>query len=133
MPTNFELAPPPKNVDGLLCVPIDIESITAVFTFDGAAQTATADATVVYTVGPTAGNPIFDLRQNITQAWVDGVVFLVTQLAHHDFGVGTFTDLRVIEDLQTAGSVHTLRVQYNLALPDSQLGGSYLPALDWLP
>jgi hypothetical protein len=53
-------------------------------------------------------------------------------LAHHDFGVGTFTNLRVIESVQAAGSVHTLRVQYDLALPNSQLGGSYLPALDWL-
>ena len=32
---NFHLAPPPKTVDGLLAVPIDIESIVAVFTFDG--------------------------------------------------------------------------------------------------
>lgn len=132
MSTNFHLAPPSKTVDGLLSVPIDIESINAVFTFDGAAQTATADATVVYTVGPEAGNPIFDLRQNITQAWVDGAVFPVAQLAHHDFGVGAFTNLRVIEAVQAAGSVHTLRVRYDLTLPDSQLGGSYLPALDWL-
>lgn len=132
MSTNFHLAPPSKTVDGLLSVPIDIESINAVFTFDGTAQTATADATIVYTVGPTAGNPIFDLRQNITQAWVDGAVFPVAQLAHHDFGAGTFTNLRVIEAVQAAGSVHTLRVRYNLALPNSQLGGSYLPALDWL-
>lgn len=132
MSTNFHLAPPSKTVDGLLSVPIDIESINAVFTFDGAAQTATADATIVYTVGPTAGNPIFDLRQNITQAWVDGAVFPVAQLAHHDFGVGTFTNLRVIEAVQAVGSVHTLRVRYDLALPNSQLGGSYLPALDWL-
>lgn len=132
MSTNFHLAPPSKTVDGLLSVPIDIESINAVFTFNGAAQTAVADATITYTVGPTAGNPIFDLRQNITAAWVDGVVFPVAQLAHHDFGIGTFTNLRVIEAVQAAGSVHTLRVQYNLALPDSQLGGSYPPALDWL-
>ena len=55
----------------------------------------------------------------------------MAQLAHHDFGSGNFTDLRVIESVQAAGSVHTLRVQYPLALPDSQLGGSYLPALDW--
>ena len=120
MSTNFHLASPPKTVDGLVSVPIDIESIDAVFTFDGAAQTASADATITYTVGPTAGNPIFDLRQNITAAWVDGVVFPVAQLAHHNFGVGTFTDLRVIESVQTAGSVHTLRVQYGLALPDAQ-------------
>jgi hypothetical protein len=132
MSTNFHLAPPSKTVDGLFSVPIDIESINAAFTFDSAAQTATADATVVYTVGPTAGNPIFDLRQNITQAWVDGSVFSVAQLAHHDFGSGTFANLRVIEAVQAAGSVHTLRVRYDLAVPNSQLGGSYLPALDWL-
>jgi hypothetical protein len=132
MGTNFHLAPPPKIVDGLLAVPIDIESVSAIFTFDGATQTATADSTITYTVGPTAGNPIFDLRQNITQAWVDGVNFPVSQLTHHDFGAGTFTNLRMIEAIQTAGSVHTLRVTYDLAVPDSQLGGSYLPALDWL-
>ena len=89
MSTNFHLAPPSKTVDGLLSVPIDIESINAVFNFDGAAQTAVADATITYTVGPTAGNPIFDIRQNITAAWVDGVVLPVAKLAHHNFGVET--------------------------------------------
>jgi hypothetical protein len=131
MSENFHLAPPPKTVDGLLAVPIDIESIGAAFTFDGSTETASADATITYTVGPTAGNPIFDLRQDITQAWLDSVLFPITQLAHHNFGVDPFTDLRVIEATQAAGSVHTLRVQYDLALPNSQLGGSYLPALEW--
>lgn len=131
MSTNFHLAPPPKTVDGLLAVPIDIESIEAVLTFDGSTETAWADATITYTVGPTAGNPIFDLRQNIVQAWLDGVPFAVAQLAHHNFGAGPFTDLRVIQAVQGTGSVHMLRVQYDLALPDSQLGGSYLPALEW--
>lgn len=131
MSTNFHLAPPPKTVDGLLAVPVDIQSIEAVFTFDGSAETASADATITYTVGPDAGNPIFDLRQEITQAWIDGVIFPVAQLAHHNFGAVPFTDLRVIEAVQAAGSVHTLRVQYDLALPNSQLGGSYLPILSW--
>lgn len=132
MSTNFHLAPPSKTIDGLLCVPIDIESIDATFTFDGAAQTAVADATITYTVGPTAGNPIFDLRQSITSAWIDGAAFPVAQLAHHDFGTGAFTNLRVIEDVQTAGSAHTLRVQYDVAMPDAQLNGGYEPALQWL-
>jgi hypothetical protein len=66
---NVHLAPPPKTVDGLLAVPIDIESIVALFTFDGSTETASADATITYAVGPTAGNSIFDLRQEITQAW----------------------------------------------------------------
>lgn len=128
---SFELAPPAKSVDGLLAVPVDIASIAAVFTFNGSSQTAAADATITYTVGATGGNPIFDLRQTITQAWLDGTIFPVAQLAHHTFGSGSFTDLRVIESVQAAGSVHTLRVQYALELPQSQLGGSYLPAIEW--
>jgi hypothetical protein len=131
MAANFELAPPPRTVDGLLAVPIDISSIEAAFTFDGATSTATADATITYTIGTTAGNPIFDLRQAIGAAWLDGAPFPPASLAHHTFGGVAWTDLRVIESVQAAGSVHTLRVQYPLALPDSQLGGSYLPALDW--
>lgn len=133
MATNFHLAPPAKMVDGLLAVPIDIESIDAHFNFDGSTQSASADATINYTVGPTAGNPIFDLRQEITQAWLDGAPWPVSQLAHHNFGAEPFTNLRVIEAVQGAGSVHTLRVQYSLALPNAQLGGSYLPALAWSP
>jgi len=131
MATNFHLAPPPKTVDGLAAVPIDIQTIDAVFVFDGATLAATADATITYTVGPTAGNPVFDLRQDITTAWLDGTLFPAAQLAHHTFGSGSFTDLRVIQSVQSAGSVHTLRVQYPLAMPNSQLGGGYLPALEW--
>lgn len=131
MATNFHLAPPPKTVDGLAAVPIDIQAIDAVLVFDGATASATADATITYTVGPTGGNPIFDLRQDITTAWLDGTPFPAAQLAHHSFGTGPFTDLRIIQSVQSAGSVHTLRVQYPLATPDSQLGGSYLPVLEW--
>lgn len=132
MATNFHLAPPVKTVDGLLAAPIDISAINAVFSFDATTQTALADATITYELGPNAGNPIFDLRQSPSAAWLDGAVFPVAQLAHHAFGTVGFTDLRVIESVQAAGSVHTLRVQYPLAVPNSQLGGSYLPALDWL-
>lgn len=133
MAANFNLAPPPKTVDGLAAVPVDIQAIDAVFRFDAAASEATADATVTYAVGPVAGNPIFDLRQNIDSAWLDGAVFPPAQLAHHDFGSESFTNLRVIESMQSAGSVHTLRVRYPLATPDAQLGGSYLPAIEWTP
>jgi len=131
MATNFHIAPPARVVDGLLAVPVDIESVSATFTFDGATQTATADATITYTVGPTAGHPIFDLRQVITQAWLDGAAFPAAQLAHHAFGAGAFTGLRIIASVQAAGSVHTLRVQYTLALPDAERTTGYLPALDW--
>lgn len=133
MADNFHLAPPARSLDGLLAVPIDITRIDASFVFDASSSTASADATITYTVGPTAGHPIFDLRQAITQAWLDGVPLPVAQLAHHGFGAGSFTDLRVIEVEQAAGSVHTLRVAYLLGVPDAQLGGGYLPALAWDP
>jgi hypothetical protein len=132
MSTNFHLAPPPKLVDGLLAVPVDIQSINASFLFDGNSQSATADATIAYTMGVTAGHPIFDCRQTITQAWLDNVLFPVTQLSSHNFGAGTFSELRIIESLQTPGSVHTLRVQLSLGIPQSQVISGYIPVLEWL-
>lgn len=130
-PDNFVLAPPPKMVDGLLAVPIDIALINAVLDFAGGTQTASADATISYTVGPTAGNPIFDLRQTISQAWLDGTAFDVNRLSHHDFGGGQFAELRVIESVQAAGSTHTLRVKYDLAIPVLEPGGTLPLTLNW--
>ena len=131
MPSNFHLAPPPTMVDGLLAVPIDIQTVHASFLFDGNTLHAVADVTISYTVGPTDGHPIFDLRQIITQAWLDGVIFPTAKLAAHDFGGGTMAELRIIESSQGAGSVHELRVQYDLNTPLAQLGGSYPPAIEW--
>ncbi|MGQ0603293.1 MAG: HAD family hydrolase, partial [Anaerolineales bacterium] len=70
--TNLHLAPPTRLVDGLWAVPVDIARVTAVLTFDGAATSATGDATLEFKLGANPGNPIFDLRQTITAAWLDG-------------------------------------------------------------
>ena len=64
--TNFHLAPPPKRVDGLWAVPVDIQNITVSLTFDAATNSGTGDATMEFKMGRYAGCPIFDLRQNIT-------------------------------------------------------------------
>lgn len=133
MATNFHLAPPPKTVDGLNAVPIDIQTINVQYVFDGMTSTATGDATISYTVGPTGGFPIFDLRQPITQAWVDGVLFPVAQMALHDFGADDFDEMRIVESMQAAGSVHTLRVQYTMAMPLSKNTGDYPPEIGWSP
>ena len=66
MPTNFDLAPPAKDVDGLHAVPIDIQQIHALLEFDASTQTGAGDATLEFVMGPEAGCPIFDLRQTIT-------------------------------------------------------------------
>lgn len=129
--TNFDLAPAPKLVDGLLAVPIDIQRISASLTFDAASQSGSGDATLEFTTGPQDGNPIFDLRQTITAAWLDGAPLPVAKLAHHDFGGGTNAAMRVVEALLPANSTHTLRVSYSLGVPQASNAGSYLPAIQW--
>jgi hypothetical protein len=129
--TNFDLAPPAKTVDGLLAVPIDIQQITAHLTFDGATGSGSGDATLEFTMGPQNGNPIFDLRQTITAAWLDGAPLPVAQLAHHDFGGGPHAQLRVVQSVLAAGSTHTLRVTYTLGPPQASPAGSYQPAMTW--
>ena len=129
--TNFYLAPPVKTVDGLKAVPIDIQRIDAALTFDGAAGSGVGDATLEFTMGLEDGNPIFDLRQTITGAWLDGVPVPLAQLAHHDFGGGTGAELRILESILTAGSTHTFRLTYDLGTPQASTAGSYQPQMTW--
>ncbi len=129
--TNLRLAPSARLVDSLWAVPIDIKRITASLTFDGAAQNGVGDATLEFTMGVQNGNPIFDLRQTITAAWLDGTSLPVAKLAHHDFGGGLNAQLRVVEALLAAGSTHTLRVTYTLGPPQASTAGSYQPAIAW--
>jgi len=129
--TNHHLAPPAKTVDGLLAVPIDIQRVSARLTFDGATSTGVGDATLEFIMGPQDGNPIFDLRQTITSAWLDGTPLPVSKLAHHDFGGGANADLRIVESVLAAGSAHTMRVIYSLGLPQASMAGSYLPTIKW--
>jgi phosphoglycolate phosphatase-like HAD superfamily hydrolase len=129
--TNLDLAPRPRLVDGLWAVPVDIQRVDASLTFDGLTSTATADATVEFRMGRQAGSPIFDLRQTITSAELDGASIPVAQLAHHDFGGGANANLRVIEPVLDAGTSHTLRLVYTLGPPQASTAGSYQPSLTW--
>lgn len=128
--TNLDLAPPAKTVDGLLAIPIDIQQVSATLTFDGATSSGAADATIDFVVGQS-GNPIFDLRQTIDAAWLDGAPLAVAKVAHHDFGGGPNAQLRVVESVLAAGSAHTLRVTYSLGPPQASTAGSYQPAMTW--
>lgn len=129
--TNFHLAPPSKIVDGLQAVPIDIQTIVGRLAFDGAAQTGEGDVTLTFIAGSVDGCAIFDLRQTILEAWLDGAPVAVAQLAHHDFGGGTHAQLRILESPLTAGSTHTLRLRYDLGVPQASTAGSYLPNIAW--
>ncbi len=131
MADNLYLAPPPKTVDGLLAVPMDIQTINGTLIFNGASSTATADVTISFLTGIQNGCPVFDLRQTIQSAWLDGVAFNVANLALHDFGGGPGAELRIINSVLPAGTNHTLRLAYTLGLPQAPAGGSYQPNLTW--
>ncbi len=123
MATNFDLAPPTKTVDSLQAVPIDIQKITASLAFDGATSSGQGDATLEFVIGPQNGNPIFDLRQTITAAWLDGVPLPVAQLVQHDFAGGPNAQLRIVESVLAAGTSHTLRLTYSLGPPQAPPAG----------
>lgn len=131
MNTNFDLAPAPRTVDGLLATPIDIQHVNARLVFDAASSSGTGQATVEFTTGDHDGNPVFDLRQEVTAAALDGSPVPVSRLVHHDFGGGTDAELRVLESELAAGSRHTLQVEYRLGPPAASLVGSYPPAIIW--
>jgi hypothetical protein len=131
--TNFDLAPPSKTVDGIKAVPIDIQRVTAALTFDGATSSGVGDATLEFITGAESGCPIFDLRQTLTGATLDGSALPVAKLAHHDFGGGPNAQLRVVESVLAPGTPHKLRVTYGLGPPQASNAGSYLPAMTWGP
>ncbi len=129
--SNLDLAPPPKLVDGLWAVPMDIARIDASLLFDAASQQISGDATLDFRLGHYAGCPIFDLRQNITGAWLDGAAVALADVASHDFGGGANANLRVLNRVLDAGSSHSLRLTYAVGVPQASMAGSYLPQIVW--
>ena len=80
-------------------------------------------------MGPTSGCPLFDLRQSIDQAWLDGRPIAPARLRPRSVGEGPHATIRVLDLPQQAESAHTLRLRYRLGQPRSDLGGAYPPVL----
>ena len=133
MPTNFDLAPPPVTSGGTTTVPIDVQDVDAHLVFDAATSNATGDASLTFQVGPTAGRPMFDLRQAITGVWLDGAPLAVTSVLTRDLGGEPGAEMKVLDVDVAAGTTHTLRLTYDVGVPSSSHGGSYPPSLTWSP
>jgi hypothetical protein len=112
-------APTPVVVDGLLAVPIDILRVDAAVVFDTSTRRASATATIRFRTGEADGCPVFDLRQTVTAARLDGVSLDPVELAHHDLGGGPDAEMRVLTRTLMADTEHTLEVNYTLATPAS--------------
>lgn len=117
--SEFSQAPPPVTVDGHYAVPVRVDQITASFQIDASAKTASATAEMAFTVGPETGYPVFDLRQTISTAMLDGSPVSPSDIAHHDFGGGANTQMRILERWLTAGTAHVLALGYPLDTPAS--------------
>ncbi|MBL7009270.1 MAG: hypothetical protein ISR76_09750 [Planctomycetes bacterium] len=112
------LAPPPLEVDGLIGVPIDILRLTGTMIFDGTTRTATATAEMIFEMTGDGGMPLFDLRQEVQRAVLDGVEIDAGSLAAHEIGPLAGT-MRILEQELAAGQEHRLLLEYELDTPMS--------------
>jgi hypothetical protein len=130
----MRFAPPPKKlVRGGLAVPIDIEAISAQLTFDARAHAVAGEAVLRFRHGVEDGFPIFDLRQPVTAAWLDGRPLEPGSVDFHRFGARREQALRMVRRELMAGGQHELRVGYLLAAPPllASKAGGYQPELTW--
>ena len=128
--TRFEFAPPPVYVAGGLAVPIDIQRVEARLRFNPLAAD-TLDATVDFVTGPVDGFPVFDLRQTVRLAWIDGEALPPDRLAHHDLGGGANAEMRVVERSLPASTEHILRLVADLGQPQVRTDKNRRPMLLW--
>ena len=120
--------PPVVMIDGLVAVPIDIDMVDAKVVLDATAKSALAEATMQFRTGPQDGHPIFDLRQTIVAATLDGAAVPPSALAMHDFGLGLGSGLRILEVELPPCTDHTLHLTYALNKP----GAPNSRAITWL-
>src|SRR5580658_5409161 len=89
--------PPPVQLEGRLAVPVDLHQVEASVRFDVTSQTAEVSATVELTVDGPTGFPVFDLRQDIDAAALDGRPLPPDALGYADMGAGHDARMRVID------------------------------------
>ncbi|MDI3243101.1 hypothetical protein QK292_16085 [Arthrobacter sp. AL08] len=128
---DFSNAPPATLAGSLMVVPVHVLELRAEVSFDAVRGTSVAAATMDYRVGPTGGNPFFDLRQSVDSCWLDGVPLDPEMIGGCDVGAGPAGSVRVLRRFQDRGSVHSLRFRYRLGLPHAELGGASPPVLEW--
>jgi hypothetical protein len=111
--------PPPVGHGDGLAVPIDMHRLVASARFDVGARTAQARASVDFTVAGPSGRPVFDLRQEVAGAVLDGRALGPEGLAHADMGAGYDARMRVLDAVLDEGSRHHLALEYPLGTPSA--------------
>jgi hypothetical protein len=86
---------------------------------DAATQKTVIAATMQFYVGSNGGNPVFDVRQTILAAELDGMPIDPALMAAYDLGGDPWASVRVLAADLPACSEHTLVLTYDVALPQS--------------
>ncbi len=111
-------APAPVQLADGLAVAIDVLELSGHFSIHVASESSEARAELRFRVGPVAGRPIFDLRQEgFIGGTLDGEELTADDLPQHDLGGGPGTEMRVLAAELPACSEHVLWLRYPLAQP----------------
>ncbi|MFK5955952.1 MAG: hypothetical protein QM477_05850 [Planctomycetota bacterium] len=108
--------PAPHEIDGLTAVPINIHSVSATVVFDVETKKATVSADMSFEMTGKGGMPVFDLRQKIDAATLDGEKISIEELAMHDFGRTSGT-MRILERELKPDVTYVLHLDYHLRQP----------------
>lgn len=105
--------PPPFEVDGVPHVLLDLQSVEAELVFNTATHEVRGAAVVDFTAGSVEGFPLFDLRQSITRAELDGEELPLDTLVRVGLPAGDTTMIAIQRVLEPC-SEHTLEVEYTV-------------------
>jgi hypothetical protein len=108
-------------------VPLDMASLSASVRFDVRAGVAEVSAVARFEVDGRDGCPVFDLRQGIGRARLDGAELPADALGPVEMGAGWDARMRALDVTCGAGSAHTLELGYQLGAPDA----TGAPAVEW--
>lgn len=112
---DTRLAPPPVAIDDHVIVPIDVTALAASMTFDPINKVASVTAHLTFRVGPTAGWPVFDLRQTVLAAELDGLPVPLSDLSRQTLSPDDPLGVMLFgQDLEPC-SEHVLSLAYELA------------------
>ncbi|MBC8371697.1 MAG: hypothetical protein H8E25_16975 [Planctomycetes bacterium] len=115
---NNDYAPPVIEVDGLRGIPIDILEVNTQMVFDFETESVSVISDMDFKMIGEKGFPLFDLRQEITSASLNGITIDVDKLAAHDFGKQTGT-MRILEQECAMKVVNVLHLEYTLSKPSA--------------